>query len=281
MALHRGDDRLFHRHGAISNSSWAPGAHAPWSGCCASRPSPGVRLRPISSRRKSCGPRRAAGRRWSPGRHRPGQTRRARPCISSGLIALSFSGRFKRDDADLFVGLVQHDLFGHRFLPVRLPSDCVACRSAQRARRSIAPAPRGYRRPRQSRPRAHPTCAAVHTAGPRCAAGNAVFALRRPRGRTARDSLAPPRAVERLVVVALSRQNTTMSWSGLRPAPQRMRQVGREGAVAPGVERVAVAGNGADPADRYRPEPARQRRQVETGSLGECRGSARPDRPTR
>ena len=49
MALHRGDDRLFHqprRH--LEFELRRAGARAPWSGRCANRPSPARASRPIS-----------------------------------------------------------------------------------------------------------------------------------------------------------------------------------------------------------------------------------------
>jgi hypothetical protein len=48
----------------------------------------------------------------------------------------------------------------------------------------------------------------------------------------------------------LSRQKTTMSWSGLASNKlSACEQIGDERAATPGVERVAVAGDEADPRD--------------------------------
>ena len=95
---------FFMVHGAISNSSWT-------RRCCmrlgrvaapvVRRPAPSPRCR---SRRRSCGLRRAAGRRLSPRSSSARANASSQlPAAAPRLMALSFSGRFKRDDADLFV----------------------------------------------------------------------------------------------------------------------------------------------------------------------------------
>lgn len=81
--------------------------------------------------------------------------------------------------------------------------------------------------------------------------------------------------IKRLVVAAVSAEGDDVVIGANVETCQRARQIGREGTAAPGVERVAVAGNEPDLLLDRGPSRGRQRRQLQIGGGTEIEGSAR------